>query len=334
MITAQQLLSSPRMFSGVQPTGDLHLGNYLGAIASWIKLLDQHPGIFAIVDYHAITVPFQARDLASLRREAALTYLACGLDPERCLIFEQSRVPEHTELAWIFSTLCPMGLLERMTQFKDKKQQHAASINLGLFAYPVLQAADILLYNAELVPVGEDQAQHLELTRELARKFNTAFGQLFVEPQTYLSKTPRLLGIYGKEKMSKSKGNHIPLLSDEKTLRKTINRCTTDTKRITATDPGVPADCPMFSNLHTSFTPEAERAQILAGCTTATLGCGACKAILFEHLNTVLTPIRERRAALAEKPRILTDILEHGAVTARAIATETLQKAKSLMGLQ
>lgn len=322
------------MFSGIQPTGELHLGNYFGAIKSWIALLNDYAGIFCIVDYHAITIPYDPKQLQTKIFDAAASYLACGLDPEHCIIFVQSEVPEHTELSWFFSTIAPLGLLERMTQFKDKSSQHHQSIHLGLLAYPVLQAADILMYNAAVVPVGEDQAQHLELTREIARKCNNAFGKQFVEPETKLSTTPRLLGIYGEEKMSKSKDNHITLFMPENQLKKRIGKCITDKKRITISDPGEPNDCNLYMSYHALFTSPEERANIAEGCRTATLGCGECKAKLCANMNTFMEPMRAKKASLDANPNYVREVLAHGAKTARAMAQETMHTLRSHMGLR
>src|SRR3954465_415445 len=193
-----------RIFSGIQPSGALHIGNYLGAVKNWVDLQHKYESYFCIVDYHAITLPYEAADLRARTADMALSLLAAGLDPAKCKLFVQSRVPEHTELAWIFNTITPLGELERQTQFKDKSSR-AESVPAGILNYPVLQAADILLYHAELVPVGEDQVQHLELSREIARKWNARFGaEFFPEPQAKLTPARRIMGLDGNAKMSKS----------------------------------------------------------------------------------------------------------------------------------
>ena len=200
-----------RLFSGIQPSGDVHVGNYLGAIKNWVRMVDQYDCVFCIVDYHAITIEYDPQEMQKRILNAAAVNIAAGLDPNRCTIFVQSYVPEHTELAWILNTITPIGHLERMTQFKDKSKQHRENINAGLFTYPVLQAADIMLYKGEAVPIGEDQVQHIELAREIARKFNLRYGETFPEPLEILSEAPRIMGLDGKTKMSKSLGNYISL---------------------------------------------------------------------------------------------------------------------------
>ena len=192
-----------RIFSGVQPSGHMHLGNYLGSIKQWVALQEKYDCIFSVVDLHAMTAEYDVAEFPDLNYEIAGLYIACGVDPEKAAIFMQSHVPEHAELAWILSTITPMGLLGRMTQYKDRALEKQEAVNAGLFNYPVLMAADILLYKAEVVPVGEDQSQHLELCRDIARKFNARFGQTFAEPQTILNETPRVMGLDGERKMSK-----------------------------------------------------------------------------------------------------------------------------------
>jgi tryptophanyl-tRNA synthetase len=217
-----------RLFSGIQPSGEVHIGNYLGAIKNWIKLLDDYDCIFSIVDYHAITIEYEPCEMQKRIINAAATNIAAGLDPDRCIIFVQSQVPEHTELTWILNTLTPMGHLERMTQFKDKAGQNEKNVNVGLFDYPVLQTADILLYKGCAVPVGEDQVQHIELSREIARKFNTRYGEFFPEPQHILSNAPRIMGLDGKNKMSKSMNNYISLIEEPDAIWKKLSSAVTD----------------------------------------------------------------------------------------------------------
>ena len=229
-----------RIFSGIQPTGEIHIGNYLGAIQNWVSLIDDYDCIYCIVDYHAITIDFESHMMESQIMETAIVNMGCGLDPERCSLFVQSHVPEHTELAWIFNCITPIGELERMTQFKDKSKQHRHNINIGLLDYPVLQAADILLYKAHFVPVGEDQFQHVELTREIARKFNRRFGEVFPEPQVLSPNTPRILGLDGKKKMSKSMNNYLGLTEPEDEIWEKLRKAVTDDARKRLSDPGDP----------------------------------------------------------------------------------------------
>src|SRR3954471_4258879 len=245
-----------RIFSGIQPSGELHIGNYLGAVKNWVELQRSYESFFCVVDYHAITIPYEPDDLRTRRREMMVSLLASGLDPSVATVFAQSMVPEHTELAWIFNTVTPLGELERQTQFKDKASRQE-SIPAGLLNYPVLQAADILLYRADLVPVGEDQVQHLELSREIARKWNTRFDLpttvdhalsrmegaeegYFPEPKALLTPTRRVMGLDGQAKMSKSLGNTIDLLEEPASIWEKLRPAVTDPKRVRRTDPGTP----------------------------------------------------------------------------------------------
>src|SRR5205807_190320 len=229
-------------FSGIQPSGELHLGNYLGAVKNWVRLQHQHPTIVCIVDYHAITVHYDPEQLRVRRRDMALSLLAAGIDPSVATLFVQSDVPEHTELAWIFNTVTPLGELERQTQFKDKSQR-MESVNAGLLNYPVLQAADILLYRADRVPVGEDQVQHLELSRVVARRWNNAYSpekDFFPEPQPILTPQRRIMGLDGQTKMSKSMGNTIGLIESPEAIWEKLRPAMTDPARVKRTDPGTP----------------------------------------------------------------------------------------------
>ncbi len=214
----------PRIFSGMQPTGELHIGNYFGALRQWVALAKAgtHQSIFCIVDAHAVTVDYEPSEMPGLIFNVALTYMAAGIDPEQSIIFVQSDVQEQAELSWYLSTVTPMGDLYRMTQFKEKSEEHKQSVNAGLFTYPVLMAADILAYRATLVPVGNDQVQHLELSREICRKFNSKYGEVFPEPKPQLSQTPRIMGLDGKTKMSKSRGNAISLFEPPATIEKKV----------------------------------------------------------------------------------------------------------------
>src|SRR5689334_11651446 len=243
-----------RIFSGIQPSGALHIGNYLGAVKNWVELQHKYESFFCIVDYHAITIPYDPADLRTRTADMALGLLASGLDPEKCTLFVQSRVPEHTELQWIFNTITPLGELERQTQFKEKAARQE-SIMAGILNYPVLQAADILLYKADLVPVGEDQVQHLELSREIARRWNAKFGEgYFPEPQARLTPTRRIMGLDGQAKMSKSIGNTVGLLETPDEMWKKLRPAVTDPARVRREDPGTPEICNIF-HLHKAFSP-------------------------------------------------------------------------------
>lgn len=321
-----------RLFSGIQPSGDVHIGNYLGAIKNWVRMIDQYDCIFCIVDYHAITIEYKPKEMQRRILDAAAVNIAAGLDPERCTIFVQSYVTEHTELAWILNTITPMGYLERMTQFKDKSKQHRENINAGLFTYPVLQAADIMLYKGESVPIGEDQVQHIELAREIARKFNMRYGETFPEPQEILSEAPRIMGLDGKTKMSKSLGNYISLVETPESIWKKLSTAVTDENRKRRTDPGNPDICNLFS-LHKHFSKKEQIERINVVCRSAEIGCIECKNILSDNIIEALTPIRYRYEQLIKNPDYLLDRLRTGAKKCKNIAENTMIEVKKKMGL-
>ena len=337
-----------RVFSGIQPSGTLHIGNYLGAIKNWVELQHTHESFFSIVDYHAITVPYEPADLRARTRDMAMSLLAAGVDPSSCTLFVQSMVPEHTELAWIFNTLTPLGELERQTQFKDKASREE-SVPAGLLNYPVLQAADILLYRAEFVPVGEDQLQHLELSREIARKWNARFDVkspvenvvaalsggapgFFPEPQGLLTPARRIMGLDGQAKMSKSLGNTVGLLEEPESIWAKLRPAVTDPKRQRRTDPGTPEVCNIYS-LHKYFSPPETVEHVAVQCRTAGWGCIDCKKVLHESMERELVPIRSRAAAIMADPGHVADALATGASRAQAIARETMKEVKEKMGL-
>ncbi|HEU6453624.1 MAG TPA: tryptophan--tRNA ligase [Gemmatimonadaceae bacterium] len=321
-----------RIFSGIQPSGELHIGNYLGAVRNWVQLQHQHECIYCVVDYHAITGNYEPDDLRRRTSDMVISLLAAGLDPEKCTLFIQSMVPEHTELAWIFNTVTPLGELERQTQFKDKSSRQE-SVLAGLLNYPVLQAADILLYRAQAVPVGEDQLQHLELSREIARRWNAKFGvDYFPEPQPLLTATRRIMGLDGRAKMSKSLGNTIGLLEEPDSIWEKLRPAVTDPARVRRTDPGTPEVCNIY-HLHQAFSDTATVEHVAVQCRGAGWGCIDCKRVLFESIRRELDPIRERAAALREQPKLVRDVLEQGAARCRAIAAETMCEVKERMGL-
>jgi tryptophanyl-tRNA synthetase len=321
-----------RILSGIQPSGTIHIGNYFGAIENWVRLMETYDCFFTIVDYHAITVSYDPAVLQQRIWEAALDNMAAGLDPARCTIFIQSHVPEHTELCWLLNCVTPMGELGRMTQFKEKSERERENVTAGLLNYPILQAADILIYKADAVPVGEDQAQHLEFTREVARRFNTRFGEYFPEPQTLIGRGARVVGLDGEAKMSKSLDNFIGVADEPDAIWAKLRPAKTDEARKRRGDPGNPDRCNIFS-YHKLVTPDREIHEIVQGCTTASIGCLDCKKVFFQNLCRVLDPIRERRRELQGKPEIVREGLREGALRARAIARETLDGAKKLMGL-
>lgn len=325
-----------RIFSGIQPSGELHIGNYLGAVKNWVQLQHQHPSVFSIVDYHAITVPQDPAQLRVRRREMAVSILAAGVDPSVAALFVQSAVPEHTELAWIFNTVTPLGELERQTQFKDKSGRQE-SIMAGLLNYPVLQAADILLYRADLVPVGEDQVQHLELSRVIARRWNSLYASdlaegYFPEPKPLLTPTRRIMGLDGQAKMSKSMGNTIGLLEEPESIWAKLRPAMTDPARVKKTDPGTPEICNIY-HLHKAFSPPATVEHVAHMCRTAGWGCIDCKKVLFESMEQELVPIRRRAEAIRNDPAIVDDALTDGARRCRTLATETMGEVKERMGL-
>ncbi|MBI5466062.1 MAG: tryptophan--tRNA ligase [Candidatus Kerfeldbacteria bacterium] len=322
------------IFSGVQPTGELHLGNYLGALKNWSALQEHNRCFFCVVDYHAITIPYQAKVMSKRVLEAALDLLAVGLDPEKCVIFVQSQVPEHTELSWILSTLTPLGELERMTQYKDKASEHRQNINAGLLTYPVLMAADILLYQTDLVPVGEDQTQHVELTRILARKFNNTFGEYFKEPKVYEATVARVMSLLEpNKKMSKSLGpNHCLSLNDPpEVIRRKIAKA--------VTDEGGPNGERVSGgrNLLNLFKVLSEdkplKKELEEQYQAGELKYAEFKPLLADTIIKVLEPIQARRAELATKPQELQKILLDGRDKARLIAQKTLRDVKERIGL-
>ncbi|MFN7964473.1 MAG: tryptophan--tRNA ligase [Acidobacteriota bacterium] len=321
-----------RIFSGMQPSGELHLGNWLGALANWVEMQKRLPCIFAVVDLHALTQGFSADEMRARIHDMALGWLAAGLDPERCTMYVQSTIPEHSELMWVLNTLAPIGSLERMTQFKEKAQNQPENLNAGILNYPVLQAADILLYHADGVPVGEDQLQHLELTREIARKFNNRYGELFPEPQPLLSPAPRVMGLDGERKMSKSLGNHIGLNDSPELVWEKLAPAKTDVRRVRRTDPGVPEDCNIFS-YHRFFSSADEQQWAAEGCRSAGIGCRDCKQVVAKNINTVLAPMRERRAELERLPSRVDQVLQAGTAALRPIARDTMTRTRELLGL-
>jgi tryptophanyl-tRNA synthetase len=322
------------VFSGIQPSGELHVGNYIGAIDNWVKMQDQYRCIYCVVDYHAITQDYTVKDMSPRVRDMALDILALGVDPEKAILFVQSAVPEHTELAWVFNAVTGHGDLERMTQFKDKSEHQPENINVGLFDYPVLQAADILLYKAELVPVGQDQVQHIELARRIGRSFNHRWGKVFPECEALLTELPKLLGLDGKAKMSKSLGNHIPLsvMGDGKALRKLLGRAVTDEQRVAREDRGNPDVCNVFT-MHKTLSSEADLGWVREGCTTAGIGCVDCKGRLAGNMDAHFAAFVERRAQLAADPGRIQAVLEQGAGKARAIAQRTMAQVHDRLGL-
>lgn len=392
-----------RVFSGIQPSGDIHVGNYLGAIKKWVELAAVHDSIFCIVDDHALAGEFDPALLPERTFEAALIAMACGLAPGVCTLFVQSHVPEHTELTWLFNTVTPLGSLFRMAQFKEKSRnalsraldrkgggakatalhqlkgtgdlavelaaelrpdlegldpngdpdgdlvgrvndqlgglmQHlqvglgVSEASAALFDYPVLQAADILLYKASLVPVGEDQDQHLELCREVAERFNRRFGPVFPLAERIPGEAPRIMGLDGRQKMSKSLGNHIGVLDPPEVVSKKLAGAFTDPQRLRRSDPGRPEKCNIFS-LHGYFTGAEQRDELAAGCRAAGIGCFECKKALAAGIELTLGPIRRRAEELRRSPGQVVETLDQGAARCRGIAAETMDEVRRAMGI-
>lgn len=321
-----------RIFSGIKPTGDLHIGNYLGAIRNWLKLQDEYNCLYAIVDNHAMTVKYDATTLEDKVVKVAANYLACGLDPNKSTLMIQSQVLHHTELAWILNCLTPISWLQRVPTFKEKSRQNADNLNMGLLDYPVLMAADIILYKAEAVPVGEDQLPHLELAREIIRRFNSTFGNTFPEPKDILSSGARIKGLDGAEKMGKSLDNCIYLFEDKKSIQKKLSQAVTDPARVKKTDPGTPDICNVYS-LHKLFSDAETLVNVVDGCTNAKIGCVKCKKWLAKNMAAELEPIREKYYSFLQDKDYIKDILNEGNKNADEIAKETMSEVREKIGI-
>jgi tryptophanyl-tRNA synthetase len=326
-------MSKKRLFSGIQPSGEIHIGNYLGALKNWVGLMESHEAIYCVVDYHAITIPYEPSEFPNRVMDSAAMLMAVGLDPEKCTLFVQSHVPEHTELSWILGTVINIGHLERMTQFKEKSKQHEENVNVGLFTYPVLQTSDIVLYKAGVVPVGEDQVQHVELAREIVRRFNARFGPVFPEPQEKVTAAARIMGLDGKAKMSKSLNNTIGLTDTPDEIRDKLKTAVTDENRKRRNDPGNPDICNIFT-LHKHLSPPQTVDNVRVECQRAGIGCIECKASLAENMIRELSPIRERYLGITAEPARIKSALKKGADHCRAIARKTMEEVHSAMGMR
>lgn len=321
------------VFSGIQPSGRLHIGNYVGAMLNMIALQDDYQCIYGIVDYHAITVPFEPGEMESRIFNCAVDYIAAGIDPGKSILMLQSTVSEHTELAWILNTISPISWLMRVPTFKEKRKQNPDYVNMGLLDYPVLMAADIILYKSIVVPVGEDQIPHLELTREIVRKFNSYFGETFPEPKEYLGKVPKILGLDGVNKMSKSLENCIYLDEDKDTIWKKLSTAVTDTNRKRRTDPGNPELCNIYT-MHLAFSGKDDIDYCARECKSAGIGCLDCKKILLENLYNTIKPIQDKQNELRKKPDFVYEVLNDGYKRAKKIARKTMDEVYEKIGIK
>jgi tryptophanyl-tRNA synthetase len=322
-----------RVFSGARPTGRQHLGNYLGAIKNYVALQDDYDCVYCIVDIHALTTMDTTLGLKQNTLEMALDWLAAGIDPQKSIVFVQSHVPQVMELHTILSMVTPYGKLIELPTFKEKIKQQPKNINYGLVGYPVLQAADITLYKSHLVPVGVDQAPHIEFTREVVRSFNFRYQtDVLIEPDMKITEVPKVLGTDGVQKMSKSLDNHIELAASAEETQQRIMTMVTDPQRMRRTDPGNPDVCNVFS-LHKIFSTAEEVQTINTECRQAGIGCVDCKKILAKNLNNHFAPFRERRAVFAQKPDQVFEILQDGAQRARVIADQTIREVHDAIGM-
>lgn len=329
-------MSKKRILSGMQPSGPLHLGNYFGALKNWVSLQDDYECFYFIADWHSLTTLYEdPGQIKKFTREVMIDWLAAGLDPEKSTLFLQSRIPEHAELHLILSMIVPVSWLERNPTYKEKQQEvkNVDMSSYGFLGYPVLQTADIVLYNAHYVPVGIDQAPHLEISREIVRRFHHFYKKkTLIEPEAKISDTPKLNGIDGR-KMSKSYNNAIYLSDTEKEIRKKIQQMLTDPQRLRRNDPGDPDVCNLFP-FHKLFSTKEKQAYVDENCRTAGIGCGDCKALLAESMLAGMKPMMERRAELAAKPKEVEDILNDGTEKARKVAQSTMEKVKEAMKLK
>jgi tryptophanyl-tRNA synthetase len=320
-----------RVFSGARPTGRQHIGNYIGAIQNYVKLQEEYDCVYCIVDIHALTSLDETEKLQYNIREMMLDWLAAGLDPKRSILFVQSDVPEVMELHTLLSMVTPLGWLLRVPTFKEKARTQPHNINYGLVGYPVLMAADIVLYRTDLVPVGEDQLPHLELSREIVRRFNSIFGPTFIEPQAKLADIPLVVGLNGTQKMGKSYDNHIELAATPEETAKRVMTAVTDPARQYRTDPGHPDICNVYT-LHKYFNAGLVD-DIMNQCKDASIGCVDCKKLLAKGINDGLKEFRERRREIESNPKMVEEIMEDGAARAQKIAKGMLYEVKTKMNL-
>lgn len=322
-----------RVFSGARPTGRQHLGNYLGAMLNYVALQDDYDCIYCIVDVHALTTLDTTQDLRQNTYEMALDWLAVGIRPEESIVFVQSHVPQVMELHTYLSMVTPLGKLTDLPTFKEKAREQPHNVNYGLVGYPVLMTADIVLYKADVVPVGVDQAPHLEFARETVRSFNYRYNtQVLIEPQMKVTHVPKVIGIDGQQKMSKSLNNHIELAATPEETRQRVMQMVTDPQRIRRSDPGNPDVCNVFS-MHKIFSSPEQVEMVSTECRRAGIGCVDCKKLFAENLNNHLQPFRQRREEIAKNPDEVWNVLRDGARRARQIAEATLVEVRQAIGL-
>jgi len=339
---ASQPQGADIIVSGMRPTGKLHLGHWHGALRNWIRLQREHRCFFFVADWHALTTSSDAGGVRQSTREMTLDWLAAGLDPQQAVLFRQSAIKEHAELHLLFSMIVPTPWLLRNPTIKEQARDlgliqgeddsELTKINYGHLGYPILQAADILIYKAAAVPVGVDQAPHIEITREIARRFNNLYGAVFPEPDALLTEVPKIPGTDGR-KMSKSYNNAVFLSDSAKDVDTKLSRMMTDPRRARRHDPGEPNDCPAF-NLHRVYCTPEEIDYVTTGCRTAGIGCLECKKVMIKHVNAELEPIRARRAELDGQPELVDDVLAEGNERARAVATVTMKEVRAAMKLE
>jgi tryptophanyl-tRNA synthetase len=322
-----------RVFSGARPTGRQHLGNYLGAIQNYVALQDDYDCVYCIVDVHALTTVETTRDLRQNTTEMVLDWLAAGIRPDETIVFVQSHVPQVMELHTYLSMVTPLGKLTDLPTFKDKVRQQPENVNYGLLGYPVLMSADIVLYKSDIVPVGIDQAPHLEFAREVVRSFNYRHNtKVLIEPQAKHTEIKKVLGIDGVEKMSKSLNNHIEIASTAEETTARVREMVTDPARIKRTDPGNPDICNVYT-MHKIFSPQADVDMVNTECRRAGIGCVDCKKLLAKNMNNHLEPFRAKRAEFAAKPGYVQDVLNDGARRACVIAEKTMEEVREAMAL-
>jgi tryptophanyl-tRNA synthetase len=322
-----------KVFSGLRPTGPCHLGHLAGALRNWLKLQEKYQCFYSIVTWHGFSSEYmKSTSVRENTFEVAADWLSIGLDPKKCTIFVQSDVKEHAELHLLLSMVIPLPWLMRVPTFKEmQKELPEKDLNTyGFLGYPVLQTADIILYKAGIVPVGEDQAYHLELAREITRRFNRLFKDIFPEPQMLLTEVPKLAGTDGR-KMSKSFGNAINLKDSREEIRQKISTMMTDVRRKRRSDPGVPEECPVFT-LHKAFVTKEKREELAQGCRTAGIGCLECKTVVIDSIIQILNPFWEKRRVLESNPKLVWEILEEGNKKARSVAQKTMEEVRSALG--